>query len=204
MQRSEMTNVIAGGGSLTKEGDGVLTLSQANTYAGNTTINKGTVVVGNSTSFGLGTVTFAGATALEASTNITLANTIKFNGQTTLNSKLANTTLEVSNAITGDGSLVKNGEGHLKLNAANSYTGSTTINAGKVILGSSTASFGTGMVALANETALETSANVTLANAVQLNGQATVNTTLNASALAFSNTITGTGSLTKTGLGTLS
>ena len=109
----------------------------------------------------------------------------------------------MSNAITGDGSLVKNGEGHLKLNAANSYTG-TTINAGKVILGSSTASFGTGMVALANETALETSANVTLANAVQLNGQATVNTTLNASALAFSNTITGTGSLTKTGLGTLS
>ena len=59
-------------------------------------------------------------------------------------------------------------------------------------------------MALANQTALETSANVTLANAVQLNGQATVNTTLNASALAFSNTITGTGSLTKTGLGTLS
>ena len=39
-------NVIAGGGNLTKDGTGLLTLQAANTYTGNTTIKAGTLALG--------------------------------------------------------------------------------------------------------------------------------------------------------------
>lgn len=41
------SNIISGTGDLTKTGSGTLTLSGANTYAGGTTINAGTLQVGN-------------------------------------------------------------------------------------------------------------------------------------------------------------
>jgi autotransporter-associated beta strand protein len=44
------TALISGSGALVKEGGGTLTLSNTNTYAGGTTVNDGTLVIGNGSS----------------------------------------------------------------------------------------------------------------------------------------------------------
>ena len=75
---------VSGSGSLVKNGSGDLTLSHQNTYTGDTTINGGKVTLdGNNASFGNGTVTFANATTLATSSNVTVANAVQLDGQTT-------------------------------------------------------------------------------------------------------------------------
>lgn len=55
-QSTTFTGVIEGaGGSLTKVGEGVLTLTGANIYTGGTTVDAGTLVVNNATGSGTGT-----------------------------------------------------------------------------------------------------------------------------------------------------
>src|ERR1043166_3937366 len=53
---------VSGGFSITKAGDGGLTLSAANTYSGGTLLNGGTLTIGNSSALGTGTTTFNGGT----------------------------------------------------------------------------------------------------------------------------------------------
>jgi fibronectin-binding autotransporter adhesin len=55
-----VANVISGTGRLVQSGAGALTLSGANTYAGGTTINAGTVLAGSNNAMGTQGVTFAG------------------------------------------------------------------------------------------------------------------------------------------------
>ncbi len=56
------TGKITGATALTKNGSGTLTIENANTYSGGTTINAGTLVVANAQALGTGTVTLAGGT----------------------------------------------------------------------------------------------------------------------------------------------
>jgi outer membrane autotransporter protein len=109
--------------------------------------------------------------------------------------------LAFSGAISGSGSLVKDGEGTLTLSGNNSYTGGTLVNEGTLAVGSNTA-LGTGTLFLAEETTLQAAANwLTLTNAIQLLGDATVDTQSNTLTLAGS--ISGTGGLEKIGSGIL-
>ena len=50
------------GGSVVKNGAGILTLSGNNTYTGGTTLNAGTLVAGNASAFGTGALTVTGGT----------------------------------------------------------------------------------------------------------------------------------------------
>lgn len=105
---------VSGTGSLTQAGSGMLTLMAANTYTGATTISSGTLQVGN-----------GGTTGSLSSSAITNNSVLVFNRSN-----------EVSQgAIGGTGSLNQNGAGTLTLNAANTYTGLTTINSGKIAMG---------------------------------------------------------------------
>ncbi len=58
-----LAGVISGNGALNQSGTGITTLSAANTYFGVTTVNSGTLAIGNSP----GTVTFADALILSSS-----------------------------------------------------------------------------------------------------------------------------------------
>ncbi|RYD43096.1 MAG: hypothetical protein EOP85_10530, partial [Verrucomicrobiaceae bacterium] len=153
-----------GGGalSLIKSGGGTLTLSGANTYTGNTTINAGTLQAGIATAIpsGAGTgnvILNGGATAgildingfdvsingLTGSTGAVLGRVVNNRAGTTktitIGSGDASTSFSGTIANnTGTGgilNLTKAGTGSLTLNSANTYTGTTTIRNGSIVLG---------------------------------------------------------------------
>ncbi len=67
---------ISGAGGLIKDGDGVMTLSAANTHAGGTTVRGGQLDISNGGALGTGSTAFDGAGTLRATANITVGNTL--------------------------------------------------------------------------------------------------------------------------------
>ena len=130
------TGSIAGATSLIKSGTGAVTLNTANTYTGGTTIQAGTIIVGNEAALGTGTLTASatlGSTAtIEAGGGgpYTINNTIDL--QTTLHVGGANN-LALSGAIFDSGGLTMDGTGVLALNGTNTFTGAVTVNSGTVV-----------------------------------------------------------------------
>ncbi|MBV9875395.1 MAG: autotransporter domain-containing protein [Verrucomicrobia bacterium] len=124
------SGVIGGTGlgtlALTKIGGGTLILTGANVYTGGTTIDAGTLQIGNGGTTGSirGNVRDNGTFAFDRS------NAYTFSGQ-----------------ISGKGSVVQSGSGALTLSGANTYSGGTTINAGTLIVDNARA-LGRGDVAL--------------------------------------------------------
>ncbi len=102
-----------GSGSLIKVGTGTLTLTGANTYAGGTTINGGTLQVN--------TMSLPGNVVDNATLQFNQTFDGTFNG-----------------LISGTGQLVKIGSGTLTLGGANTYMGGTIINAGNLQVNTTT------------------------------------------------------------------
>jgi fibronectin-binding autotransporter adhesin len=207
-----MSKVVSGEGALTKNGAGILTLDGVNTFKGGTNINAGQVTVSQNSSLGLGDVNFAAGTQLNTSANVSLANKMFLAGtaafDTATNTQTALT--GVLSDIVGNptvGYLVKQGDGALALNTANTYSGGTDVNKGTVIVGAN-AALGTGAVNFANATTLATSAKVTISNQMQLKGATTFSTAVDAqqqdNALVVAGSISGMGSVTKVGAGSVS
>lgn len=106
--------VISGSGSLTKTGAGNLTLLSDNNYTGGTTISSGTLTLGNGGTTG------------------SVAGDISNNGELVLNHSNART---LSNKVSGSGTLTKTGSNTLTLIGDNTYSGVTTISAGRLEIG---------------------------------------------------------------------
>lgn len=151
-------------GPLSLIANGAVTLSGANTYTGTTTISSGKslqIGAGATGSIGGGAISDAGALIIDASNAITLAN-----------------------AISGAGVLEQIGTGVTSINAANTYTGGTTLSAGTLAIGNGGA-LGAGTVSVTGGELLAT-ANETLSNALTFSGAPTIaaahGTTLNENA----------------------
>ena len=99
---------VSGTGSLTKTGTGALTLSGSNTYSGGTTVSAGRLV-GNTTSL-------QGNITDNAEVEFNQGNTSAFTGN-----------------ISGSGSVLKSGTGALTVSGTNTYSGGTTVSAGRLI-----------------------------------------------------------------------
>jgi autotransporter-associated beta strand protein len=111
---------ISGSATLLKQGNGTLTVAAANNNAGGTSIQKGTLQVGNGTTDGAITSPIADNAALV----FNLLNTATYSG------------------ISGTGTVTKAGSGQLNF-GANSYHGQTTVQTGKLYLQDSAALGGT-------------------------------------------------------------
>ncbi|MFT8483427.1 MAG: autotransporter domain-containing protein, partial [Gluconobacter cerinus] len=211
------SNAIEGSGVLVKDGSNNLTLSNSNTYTGGTVLNSGTLT-GNSSSFGSGAITDNAALAIAQDTDGTLSNSISGTGTLTKagsgnvtltgsntfaggtlisdgtltggtssfgsgaitdNAALAiaqDTDGTLSNSISGTGTLTKAGSGNVTLTGSNTFAGGTLISDGTLTGG--TSSFGSGAI----------TDNAALAIAQDTDG-------------TLSNSISGTGTLTKAGSG---
>ncbi|MHB1013981.1 MAG: YDG domain-containing protein, partial [Desulfurivibrionaceae bacterium] len=138
--------VIAGAGTLTKTGPGLLTLAGVNTYTGATSISGGTLLIGNDTGLGTapgtttpGHLTFNGGTlqmynfppsTVAVNTNRGIA-LMAGGGEIEIGS---GNTMTYAGIIAGSGALSKGLDGTLELSGANSYTGLTTVSAGTLRL----------------------------------------------------------------------
>ncbi len=173
--------LTSSGGTLTKNGAGILTLGGANTFTGQTTVNGGTLRLNHANAFSSGAPLAlnggifdlnnfnASVGTLSGTSNITL-------GSGNLNST-SNANSSYSGNITGSGAFTKAGSGNLTLGGTNSYSGGTTISGGTL----------TG-----NSSSLQ--GNI-LNNAALVFNQASNGT--------YAGNITGIGSFSKDGTGTL-
>lgn len=160
-------------GSLTKSGSGSLTLNTANKYTGGTTLNAGTLNLGNATALGAsGALVINGGTIDNTSgAAITTPNYVRtfnadftFTGSNNLNLGSGSTSLGsaagtvrtittsagtltlggvISDGSTGNG-ITKSGNGNLILSGVNLFSGPTTITAGTLRLGASGTSLANG------------------------------------------------------------
>jgi autotransporter-associated beta strand protein len=212
---SVSTGAVSGIGGLTKTGSGRLSLASGSTYSGSTTISGGTLsgntiaAPGSNSSFGRGS-------SFTISNNATLEYTggtvgvdqdfILGTGGGRISITNAVALVPINKPITGT-SLTKAGSGILRFDAANTYTGATTIEAGELRLNianvvpdtsavtvNSGATFNLGGL---NETvgSLAGSGLVTNIGALTTGG--------NNTSTSFSGSISGSGTLAKSGTGTL-
>ena len=129
-----ISNIISGGGWLSKSNNGVLRLEAPNTYAGDTTIHAGTLALGVNGTLGDGaTITLAAGATLDARAagGLTVATGKTLVGEGNINGGLtmaAGATLRVGGpAATGtltvtDGGATVNGATFMKINAATKTT----------------------------------------------------------------------------------
>jgi autotransporter-associated beta strand protein len=142
----------------------------------------------------------AGQTFNAAGAALTVSGTID-NGGYALTLDGANQST-LSGALSGEGSIVKNGAGTATLSSSNSFSGGTVLNAGTLEVGDASA-LGTGSLNAASNSVLQATASATLANAVVLSSGATLTVNDNGNALGLSGVVSGSGSLSKNGAGTL-
>lgn len=194
---------LSGAGGLVKNGSGSLSLGAANTFTGGTTLNAGTLTVGNSASLGTGGLAVNGSGALSASAPATLANGITLGNGSTL-SVGGTAPLTLGGSISGNGGLSLNNPQGITLGGSNTFTGGTTVNGGGVTV-TSPGGLGTGGLSVAQGSVTTQGVNVTLPS---LNGTTQGGLTINGGSVSvasgnFPGSVSGTGGLTKTGGGTL-
>lgn len=180
---------ITGTTGLTKSGQGVLTITTANSYSGDTVLNAGRLQIGNSTGNALGTgklvlnggvVSSDSSTARSISSSVNLAVDMTFgdalnNGSLTFSGPVAlagtrqltiNSPVVMSGIISGSGcGLIKSGSGVLTLAGTNTYSGGVTLNAGQLNLNNNQAlgTAGTFVIAGDGTCAIDNTSSGTLA-----------------------------------------
>lgn len=123
------SGAVSGEGRLAKVGSGTLILTGANTYAGGTLLDFGTLGIGSNGALGSGVLTMQPGTTLQFEANdLTLTNAIVLNADPTIDT--GSNTDTISGVISGSGALDKIGSGTLILSGANTYSGPTDVEAG--------------------------------------------------------------------------
>ncbi len=177
MQAGTVDAVLAGAGAVNKTTDGTVTLNNANTYSGGTTISGGRLTVGNDNALGSADVTMAVGTTLGFSGDHTVSNNFALTGQPTFVVDADNTatlTGVISDGSPGSdaGIVGKSGAGTLILSGANTFSGGTAVSGGRLTVGNDSA-LGTGDVAMAAGTTLAFSGDRTISNNFALTGDPT-------------------------------
>ncbi len=158
------------GNSLTKEGDGTLVLTADNSYTGATTVNAGTLQIGNGGASG----NIAGDIVNHAAVVFNRGDDSAYGGE-----------------ISGGGTLTKKGGGILTLSGTSDYSGATTITAGTLRLtgsltGSTSLTIGAdGMFDMAGAGGVAFTSLAVAAGSALATGGKTLDLTANGSAVTF-------------------
>jgi fibronectin-binding autotransporter adhesin len=194
---STYSGVISDTGSLTKQGTGVLILSNTNLYSGGTSLEGGTVQISGAGQLGTGAIAFNGG-ALENTTGTTLTNPVTLTGTGIIQVDTA--TLSLSGTITSSGSLTKTGPGILQLagGTANPYSGLININTGELSLAKTSGPATAGQVSLNNGAALSLTSNQEIGGLV-FNSGGTYSSTATLALSSMGTALTMQGGATTTG-----
>jgi len=203
-----LSGQISGNGAITKNGSGILTLNGSNNYSGNTTFNAGTVIIGNATGLGAsGNITFGGGSLQYGAGIITdISSRIKNSGSAILIDTNSNN-VAFAGAVdsTNSGGLTKNGSGVLTLSGNSSYTGTTSINTGTILIGHANGLGTTGNITFSGG-GLQYESGITqdLSSRIKNSGSAILVDT-NSNNVTFASAVdsTNSGGFTKNGTGTL-
>jgi len=190
---------IGGNGGLIKTGEGSLVLGGQNSFNGDLVINNGTVQVSSGDQTGNGQVVIDNDGRLQAGADLTVDNGIVLlTPDATLDSGAF--AMTVDGDITGAGTLNKSGTGTLVLGGNNTFGGGLDIESGAV-QASSDANLGTGTIHIGNGS-LVAGGDFAIDNTISLDH---ANSTIDTGShdLAVSGVVGGTGTLNKTGEGTL-
>ena len=183
---------IAGPCSLTKSGAGTLILGTPNTHTGTTTVSAGQLSVTGDGILGAGGLTLNGGNLDLGGTSQTVGAVSVTAAAVIQNGSLTGTSYAVSNGAattvtlsanllaSGAAGLAKTGAGTLELSGANTYTGTTTIGGGSLLL---------------------SGGNNTLAPAGALNFAGTVTLNVASNEQSFANFTMANGTVTVTGSG---
>ncbi|MEY2509251.1 MAG: fibronectin-binding autotransporter adhesin [Verrucomicrobiota bacterium] len=195
---------VPGPALLRTNGGGTVVLSGVNTYAGGTSIDGGTLSISQSANLGAN----AGGLTINAGT-LAVTSGFSTNRVFTL-SDIASAflinpaqTLTITSAIGGTGALNKNGTGTLTLSGANTYSGGSIINSGTVIISSNGNLGVAASAATINAATLEIAATFTSTRNFTLGSGASTVQVDPTFTLTANGIFSGTGTLNKTGTGTL-
>ncbi|KAF0105072.1 MAG: outer membrane autotransporter barrel domain-containing protein [Rhodospirillaceae bacterium] len=137
-----LTGSVSGAGGLYKQGEGLLVLSGIHDYLGGTTVNEGTLRLGDGASLpSTGALTVNGGVFDLNGNSITVGSlsgaggTISLGSGTLISDDDAATVL--ASVIAGTGGLTKTGAGSLNLTAINTYTGPTRVTNGRLAVNGS-------------------------------------------------------------------
>ncbi len=197
-----LSGAISGAGGLAKNGSGTLTLSGINTFSNGVTVNAGTLRLGNAGGIpggvGYGNVTLGTNTLLDLNGFSPVLNGLGSSAASAVVNNLAAGAVTLTNGESGafatyngvikntGGSLalVKDGAGTQTLAGTNLYSGGTTINAGTLQVGNGNVSTSATGIAVGLGT-----------GPVNIGGSGTLAFQM-AGTNVFTNTITGSGTLT--------
>ena len=128
-----ISGVISGPGALNKIGSRTPILAGANTYAGGTFLEVGTLGIATNGALGSGALAMQPGTTLQfEESGLTLSNAIILNADPIIDT--GSNTDTITAVISGSGALDKIGYGTLILAGANTYSGSTDVEAGTLAL----------------------------------------------------------------------
>ncbi|WP_198291200.1 autotransporter-associated beta strand repeat-containing protein [Ancylobacter sp. FA202] len=133
-----IASAISGSGALVQAGSGTLYLTGANTYAGGTAIEAGTLRVDAASALGSGGLSVGAAGTFRASGSFTFGEAVVLDGAVSTAGTIevdSAQTLTLSGVISGTAGLTKTGDGLLILTGTNTYAGVTTISAGTLQIG---------------------------------------------------------------------
>ncbi len=174
--QSTLYSGVLSGGALAKVGSGTLTLTGLNTYTGRTVVSGGKLAVFSEGQLGTEPATLVTNQLTFDGGTLAVTNSFRLGpsnrgvalgaGGATLEVSNENSTLAVSNTLTGAGSLTKNGIGLLTLTTANTFDGGMFVNAGVVRLFNSGA-----LGSTLSGTTVMTGSQLELANGLKVSGE---------------------------------
>ena len=192
---------------LIKVGAGTLSLSGTNTYVGGTTLAGGRLDLGSAGALGTtGAITFAGGTLAYTGSTIDLSARFAQTPGTAFKIDVDGSDVTFATPLTAaDGSLTKGGFGTLILGAANTFSAGATLAGGTLELGVAGALGSAGTIAFSGGALRYSAADATDYSArfsAAAGQQVAVDT--NSQSVTFASAlVSNTGSLAKSGLGTL-